>query len=210
MTNIIDNFNDSVKKLMSIFDKNKYFGAGLTLFLILYSAVAAPKLPLSVLKIFDNIFVKLLIFFLIAYIAQKDVVVAIVASVGLMVTLILLNKLEMNNMMIDIINREEMYTNVSKDVKNNAEDKYTCPYIFDPDNMEVKIDNDSHFPEDIIKDFVNGSVENSSCYEKADYRDNFYHQFLDAKPENSKRYNDPSVESQRFSSENIGTFDCNL
>ena len=56
-------------------------------FLILYASLAAPKLPLSVVKWFDNTWFKLFIMFLIAYMATRNASVAIIAAVALLVTL---------------------------------------------------------------------------------------------------------------------------
>ena len=59
----------------------------LSLFLILYASLAAPKLPRSVGRVFNNIWIKLVFMFLIAYIACKDISIAIISSIALLITL---------------------------------------------------------------------------------------------------------------------------
>jgi len=66
---------------------NKILSSVLGLFLVLYAALAAPKLPKSVSVWFDNTWFKLGFMFLIAYMATKDPSVAIISAVALLVTL---------------------------------------------------------------------------------------------------------------------------
>jgi hypothetical protein len=66
---------------------NKILSSVLGLFLVLYAALAAPKLPKSVTAWFDNTWFKLGFMFLIAYMATKDPSVAIISAVALLVTL---------------------------------------------------------------------------------------------------------------------------
>jgi hypothetical protein len=57
------------------------------LFLALYAALAAPKLPKSITLWFDNFWFKLGFMFLIAYMSTKDAPIAIISAVALLVTL---------------------------------------------------------------------------------------------------------------------------
>jgi hypothetical protein len=57
------------------------------LFLALYAALAAPKLPKSITLWFDNFWFKLGFMFLIAYMSTKDAGIAIISAVALLVTL---------------------------------------------------------------------------------------------------------------------------
>lgn len=71
--------------------QNEYIRAALALFLILYAGVVAPKLPANILKWFDNIFVKIVVFFTIVWISKKDPSVALIASIAVLVTLMIAN-----------------------------------------------------------------------------------------------------------------------
>jgi hypothetical protein len=66
---------------------NKIISAMIGLFLALYAALAAPKLPKSITLWFDNFWFKLGFMFLIAYMSTKDVGIAIISAVALLVTL---------------------------------------------------------------------------------------------------------------------------
>jgi hypothetical protein len=95
---------------------NQYVSTAITLALILYAGVAAPKLPESMAKLLDNSIVKLLLFILIAFIAKKNITIAIVAAIGVMVTLQTLTRHRVNNQMIKVINGEAVSVSVSPPV----------------------------------------------------------------------------------------------
>ena len=85
---------ESVNKMLDFVNNNKILSSVLGLFLVLYAAMAAPKLPKSVAKIFDNTLFKLGFMFMIGYLATKDPSTAIISSVALMVTLQTLSSYE--------------------------------------------------------------------------------------------------------------------
>lgn len=61
--------------------------------LVLYSSVLVPRLPAIVMKLFNNTFVKLIIMSMIAFVSTKDMKVALMMSLALIVTLNYINKL---------------------------------------------------------------------------------------------------------------------
>ena len=60
--------------------QNPYAMTVIKVFLILYAAQIAPKLPESITKYFSNTWVKMAVLFLIAYIASRDIQLAIIMS----------------------------------------------------------------------------------------------------------------------------------
>lgn len=98
-----ERFDTHVRSALGFLD-NEYVSAGLSLFLILYASLAAPKLPEKVARLFDNTFVKMVVFFLIGYTGRKNPTVAAIAAVALMVTLQTLNRYETDKMMEKAIN----------------------------------------------------------------------------------------------------------
>jgi hypothetical protein len=68
-----------------------------------YASMIAPKLPEKILKLFDYVLVKLVMLFLIVYLMKKNVTVAIVASIALIVTIMALDKLKFGNEMMQIV-----------------------------------------------------------------------------------------------------------
>ena len=76
---------------------NKYVAAIVRVFLILYAGLIAPKLPSGLAKLFQNSVFKVVVLFLIVYIAMKDPVVALLVAVGFTISIVTLNKLETVN-----------------------------------------------------------------------------------------------------------------
>lgn len=110
----MQDFDNTVKGYLSFLD-NQYVKTGLALFLILYASLAAPRLPEYIAKLFDNMFFKLLIFFLIAYVAQSSPTVAIIAAIAVMVSLMTLSRYKFNAEMMNVVNRYEGFSENSED-----------------------------------------------------------------------------------------------
>ena len=133
----LDKFDSTVKNSLSFLD-NEYVSTGLFVFLILYASVAAPKLPRYVAKLFDNTFFKLVILFLIAYVSRKNPTVALVAALGLMISIMTLNKYELG----------EMMSVVNKNGENYASE----------DNMSYQQEAINDYKNDIVKNEYNNAV----------------------------------------------------
>lgn len=196
INNVGQNFNNTARGLLSFLD-NQYVSAILIIFLIVYAAHTAPRLPPYILRIFDNIWFQLLVFFLIAYMANKNPAVAIIAAIALMVTIFALNRLKINEsfaaMLMD--NREGML-NVMKDnmslmdMKNKMEnhmtqptDHDTYPYADQKTAMEEIPENSMH---DIGKEMKNAPREGQlgvDCTYETSYKNNFYPQYVNMKPD---------------------------
>ena len=73
-------FNDLLAQL-----ENKYIGTMVSLFLVLYGGLARPALPNFVKQLLANDIFRMLYVFLLAYIAEKNVQVALVCAVVFMV-----------------------------------------------------------------------------------------------------------------------------
>jgi hypothetical protein len=93
--NKLSEFSDSFDRYVSpkiSFLNNEYVNAFLMIILITYASLAAPRLPRSVAKLFENPLTKLIIFFLIVYTAKHNAGVAIIASIAVLVSLMTLNR----------------------------------------------------------------------------------------------------------------------
>jgi hypothetical protein len=84
---VVNQITTFINNGLEYVNDNKILSSVLGLFLVLYAALAAPKLPKSVTAWFDNVWFKLGFMFLIAYMATKDPSVAIISAVALLVTL---------------------------------------------------------------------------------------------------------------------------
>lgn len=101
-----ESFDKTVKSSLSFLD-NEYISAGLSLFLIIYAGMAAPRLPPSVAKLFDYAAFKLLVFFLIVYVSRKNATIAIIAAVGVLVSLMTLNRLKVSFEMMEVVRSDQ-------------------------------------------------------------------------------------------------------
>ncbi len=94
-------FDNTVQPYLSVLN-NEYISAGLSVFFVLYAGLVAPKLPLSIANLFDNIFVKLILFFLIVYIAKHNPSVAIIAAVAVWVSMLTLSKYQAEEKLMNV------------------------------------------------------------------------------------------------------------
>lgn len=163
---IINNFDRSAQNWLSFLD-NEYVSSALIIFLIVYATLAAPKLPDYILRLFDYTIVKLVLFFLIAYIAQKNASVAIVAAIGLLVTIIALNKLKLNETVGRIMGNSEPMSSVSYGIYDQS---------FDSDTMTADVS-----PCDSVT--ASCPIDKPACEKKVRFRDNFYPQYVNLNPD---------------------------
>ena len=91
METAIRQFDSTVSGYLGFLD-NEYVSSAITTVLVLYASLAAPKLPEKVTKYFDNMAVKVAFMFLIVLTSRKSPSVALITAVGLMVTLLTLNR----------------------------------------------------------------------------------------------------------------------
>jgi hypothetical protein len=77
--------------------ENKYVAGALKIFLILYAATIAPKLPNFLVKALKNPVVKLLVLFLIAYTGVKDPIMSLLIAIGFVVSMQTLIAMEASN-----------------------------------------------------------------------------------------------------------------
>ena len=85
-----NNFDNQINNYLG-FLQNEYATAAISLFLILYAGVIAPKLPPNVLSWFDNWIVQIALFFVIVYISNKNATIALIAAIAVLVTLMVAN-----------------------------------------------------------------------------------------------------------------------
>lgn len=203
----MEQFNDSVKSYLSFIDDNEYLSAGLSLFLILYAGLAAPQLPEYIARLFDNPIFKLVIFFLIAYSAKKNPTVAIIASVGLMISLYTLSRIKLNKSLMSLI-KIKKDQNGANSAENLAEKVEAMQNGNGHDGIEVQstVEQENVIPAAALTELQEeeGSViaetlvPPAGCTAKADYRNSFYPQYVNMSTDN---YN------ARYTGADIGGYD---
>lgn len=112
----MSSFDEFIKSNTS-FLENEYISSALLIFLILYANLAAPKLPDYIAKLFDNILFKIVVFFFIVYMHKRNATVALISSVALTISLMLLDRLKMTEKMT-VLNT----TQSSNSNQNNSQD----------------------------------------------------------------------------------------
>jgi hypothetical protein len=198
---LVQQFDSRVSGWLSYVDQNEYITAALSLFLILYASYAVPKLPPYILALFDKPLFKLVIFFLIVYTARKNPTVAIIAAIGLLVTLQAVNKFKIDRAISGVMesNREAMgevsvgeMTNVGPPVPSNMElEDILLSETSVPEGSIVGI------REEVKSQPASESQPESldSCVRKDQYRNSFYPQYVNMKDDAYKsRYNGSDVD----------------
>ena len=109
----------------------------ITIALALYSGLAAPALPDSVIQFFDTSIGKLLFIFLIGYVSSKNIEIALMVAIALVTTLNVLNKRQVEN----FVNRE-YFAVASEEVTPQEESDssptdVTSPETTDPSDPSV-------------------------------------------------------------------------
>ena len=115
---IVDQSSSFVSKVLNFIENNKVLNTVVSMLLILYVIFAAPKLPRSVVKVFDHSLFKLGYMFLIAYIATKNPTVAIISSVALLVTIQTLSSYEAAHKAVRVARVSENFSDSSNVVDN--------------------------------------------------------------------------------------------
>lgn len=165
----MNTFDNIVNKSLSFVNKNEYLSAAISIFLILYASVAAPKLPPVLLSLFDRPIFKFVILFLIGYYSRHNPTIAIVAAIALMVSLHALNRFKFNNKMLDFLMRNK---NVNAQVPES--------HGMNAGMHEIPV--------------TELQPEMGSCSKGTNFRDNFYPQYVEMQPDASMvRYNGNDV-----------------
>lgn len=106
----------SLEGILSPLD-NKLVSSILSLLLVLYAGLIAPKLPENISKVLDYSVSKFIIFFLLAFISYKDSSVALLAGIGVMITFQTIFRYQMNNKMDKVLENEDKN---DEEIKINA------------------------------------------------------------------------------------------
>ena len=111
----MDGLNNFVQSGLDVVDNNKIVNSLVGLFLVLYAGLAAPKLPRSVAQLFDYTAFKVVVLFLIAYLASKDRSVAIIAVVALVVSFQTLTRFKVGDMVANVVAKAQSSVSVDNE-----------------------------------------------------------------------------------------------
>ena len=114
-----ESINNFTNKKLDFLNTNVYLAPVLGVLLVLYASLAAPKLPKSIVKLFDNMIVKLVFIFLLCYTSTHSPIAAIIVSVCILLTIQMLAYYESSDKMVNLIHK----TQEEKDNKDKTHTK---------------------------------------------------------------------------------------
>jgi hypothetical protein len=134
-----------MEELLNNLFNNQTFILLISIILALYSALLAPALPNNIIYFFDSNLGKLIFLFLIGYMANKNIQVALMVSVAFVVTLTIANRNQIEESFETFINNNEEDDEEENDEEENDED-------IDEDNDIDGYNNDNEMLESSILD----------------------------------------------------------
>ena len=100
--NIINPVVDASEKVINRALDNVYISTAIKVFIGLYAAFAAPKLPPSLVNLMDNTFVRIIFAFVIVLTATRDPSIAILIAIAFIITLQTANKHRLINTTLSV------------------------------------------------------------------------------------------------------------
>ena len=195
--------SDLGKDIPEFLEKNPYVTPALVLFLILYAALIAPNLSERSARLFDNSLFNLLVFFLIAYSAKINPTVAVIAAIGVMVSLITLNNYKVNKKLTSAITASEPPAAINVEGMRGRRPSKPVPDA----EMEMEYSRDKHVPTAALTELKADhgapleiamigitNLPEKECVKTAKFQDSFYPQYVNMNPfAYEARFSDCSV-----------------
>lgn len=193
---------DPAQDIAKFLEENKYVTPALVLFLILYAALIAPNLSERTAGLFDNSLFNLLVFFLIAYSARINPTVAVIAAIGVMVSLITLNNYKVNKKLTNVIAASE----APKPVEGMRAqiDPRSRPRLAPTSEVEMEHERGAHVAPAALTELKAdhgaplSNADKEACTKRADFRNSFFPQYVNM---------DPFAYEARFSDGSVAAFD---
>ena len=158
-----------VDTTLSTIFANKYASSAITLFLVLYGGLAAPKLPKFIIKLFENPIFKIAILSLIVYNGNRDPKFAIMIGIAFTVTLNMIS----NQKFLEGFETHEDFTETDDDDDDDDDDDedepFTETFTADPDpcsnpDMERDDEGNCRCPAgQIINDNGDGCIDDTTA-----------------------------------------------
>lgn len=127
---------------------NKYVSQAITLVIVLYAVLVAPRLSRNMYNIVDNQIVKLIVFFSIAYFATADYKISLALVLAYFITVQTCEKHRINDQLVSVIVAEQM-SNGKKENIVAPEEEMTKHVETEEEDLtipqdDVKQDDDKH------------------------------------------------------------------
>ena len=95
----LDMIDNKIQQLLS----NNYMSQAMTLAIILYAVLVAPRLSRNIYNVIDNPLVKVIVFFSIAYFATKDYKISLALVLAYFITTQTCEKHRINDQLVAVI-----------------------------------------------------------------------------------------------------------
>ena len=155
--NYISKFDSIVEKYANEYMRDNKIVYGIVfLFLMLYSAHIAPKLPLAVVQVFDNTFFKIFIFTLILWIARVSPSMSILIAVAFLMT-------------TNVMNQKKLLEFMDEDVEYEYEEGMDEDVEYD-EEMDEDVEYEEEMDEDVEYEYEEGMDEDVEY----DYEEGMY------------------------------------
>ena len=129
--NVVKQVERIATKVLKPLD-NKVMGTTVRVALILYASLIAPELPEVIARQLDNIAVRSVLIFLIAYLAIKDPITAALATLALMVTVMSLHRRDVQGVLGKAVDLAGGATAKVADMAENALDLVGLGLVDEP------------------------------------------------------------------------------
>jgi len=168
--NYIRKFDNIVEKFANEYMRDNKIVYGIVfLFLMLYSAHIAPKLPLAAVQVFDNTFFKIFIFTLILWIARLSPSMSILIAVAFLMTTNVMNQKKLLEFMDEDVEYEE---GMGEDVEYEYEEGMgeDVEYEYE-EGMDEDIEYEEGMDEDVEYEEMDEDVEYEEMDEDIEYEE---------------------------------------
>lgn len=120
--NVLNQVLRTADGYLSVLHTNKYVGAGVSLFLVLYAGLAAPSLPASVAALFENPLFKLAVLTLVLVTKLYNVTISLLVAIGFVISMQTLSKYRIFTMANELSNVAGNVADVAQNVVGGVVD----------------------------------------------------------------------------------------
>jgi hypothetical protein len=172
---IVNRINSVLQQGLYVVDENEFLSNALLVLLVMYAALVAPNLSENVASIFDNVFFRLFVFFIIAFTATTNPSVAILLAICTLVSLHTLTSHKVDRKMMTLVQNQVAVPGNNNMVVVNEEPVINSVALEEEENSMME---DLTNLQEVGQDPTTGA-----CLDNADFRDNFYPQYVNMKPD---------------------------
>ena len=165
ITDIENRATETLTNFKSSLEKDGYVVPLITFCLIIYTTLIAPRLSKDIVKWFDNWLVQIILFFLIAFISQQNITIALIMTIAVVVTIMIANNYVTTKKVTD--NLSESFCSVCNDctvfynkISNGTPeiiDKLNKKTVSFVDTKQIKYENE--FKQENNKNFFNQELD---------------------------------------------------